>query len=417
LNGAKTRDWARRPLEEHVEDRLDAICYKIEKREKLRKQYSIKEKEDREGQTAGCKEIKDLLQGMLINNAQSADKTRLAMIRATAAGCQSNEDRAVTVMVHRHQALAGGLCATSVKKYIAALNCWEQFATTLGGHPPGKELPPTVDGLAAWSRMFSIRRTFTGYMVNLRSACMLAGVKIDAFSDPIIRKAEWTVKQMQAPKKEKLFITMTVLEKLITTVRRETDWASEFAYILSYAFMLRVQNECLPVRIGDPVEWDTGLQEGAHSCLFIKDNKAFLMLKKRKNMKDGARIVRECWCQQSTKTCPVHGLGRFIKKMDVGHTPLQGLNLRRFNEELRTRLVHNKIAKGRLFSSHDFRRGHSKDLTDKGSNIGQILAAGQWSSTAFMAYQNKQEIETKAVKALHEVDDSEESSVLSPDDE
>ena len=50
----------------------------------------------------------------------------------------------------------------------------------------------------------------------------------------------------------------------------------------------------------------------------------------------------------------------------------------------------------------------AKDLTDKGSNIGQILAAGQWSSTAFMAYQNKQESETKAVKALHEVDDSEE---------
>ena len=34
LNGARTRDWLHRPLEEHVEDRLDAICYKIEKREK-----------------------------------------------------------------------------------------------------------------------------------------------------------------------------------------------------------------------------------------------------------------------------------------------------------------------------------------------------------------------------------------------
>ena len=36
LNGTKTKYWLRRPLEEHVEDRLDAICYKIEKREKLR---------------------------------------------------------------------------------------------------------------------------------------------------------------------------------------------------------------------------------------------------------------------------------------------------------------------------------------------------------------------------------------------
>ena len=159
VSGARTKDWSRRPLEEHVEDRLDAIWYKIEKREKLRMKYKIREKEDREGPTAGCKEIKELLQGMLINIVQSADKTPLAMIKATAAGCQSDEDRAVTVMVHRHQALAGGLCETSVKKYIAAMNCWEQFATTLGGHLPGKELPPTVDGLAAWSRVFSIRRS------------------------------------------------------------------------------------------------------------------------------------------------------------------------------------------------------------------------------------------------------------------
>ena len=90
LNGAKTTDWLRRPLEEHVEDRLDAICYKIEKREKLRMQYKIREKEDREGPTAGCKEIKELLQGMLINNVQSADKTPLAMIKATAAGCRAH---------------------------------------------------------------------------------------------------------------------------------------------------------------------------------------------------------------------------------------------------------------------------------------------------------------------------------------
>ena len=31
LNGAKTRDWSHRPLEEHVQDRLDAICTKLRK--------------------------------------------------------------------------------------------------------------------------------------------------------------------------------------------------------------------------------------------------------------------------------------------------------------------------------------------------------------------------------------------------
>ena len=66
--------------------------------------YSTRKKEDRDGTTAGCKEIKELLQGILINNVQSADKTALAMIKVTPAGCQSNEDRAVSVLIHRHQA-------------------------------------------------------------------------------------------------------------------------------------------------------------------------------------------------------------------------------------------------------------------------------------------------------------------------
>ena len=68
-------------------------------------------------------------------------------------------------------------------------------------------------------------------------------------------------------------------------------------------------------------------------------------------MKDGARMIRECWCQQSPKTCPVHALEEFIKNMAVGHTPLHALYLKKFNEDLRNRLVQNKIAKGRLFGS------------------------------------------------------------------
>ena len=70
-------------------------------------------------------------------------------------------------------------------------------------------------------------------------------------------------------------------------------------------------------------EWQAGLQEGDHPSIFIRDKKTHLIFKKRKNMKDGARMIRECWCQQSPKTYPVHALEKFIKKMTVGHRPLQ----------------------------------------------------------------------------------------------
>ena len=60
-----------------------------------------------------------------------------------------------------------------------------------------------------------------------------------------------------------------------------------------------------------------------------------------------------------------------------------------------------KIADAEQYSSHDFRRGHALDLTLKGARLHAILAAGEWSSPAFMLYLDLNKISTEAVIEAH----------------
>ena len=53
------------------------------------------------------------------------------------------------------------------------------------------------------------------------------------------------------------------------------------------------------------------------------------------------------------------------------------------------------------FVTKDFRRGHALDLVTKGARLATILAAGQWSSPAFMMYLDMNKLETSAVVEAH----------------
>ena len=54
-----------------------------------------------------------------------------------------------------------------------------------------------------------------------------------------------------------------------------------------------------------------------------------------------------------------------------------------------------------LYRTHDFRRGHARDLQLGGATLGEILAAGQWSSPAFLKYLDMMQLETEAVVEAH----------------
>ena len=54
---------------------------------------------------------------------------------------------------------------------------------------------------------------------------------------------------------------------------------------------------------------------------------------------------------------------------------------------------------------HDFRRGHAQDLVSRGSNLAEILRAGEWKTPALLCYLDIQKLEHGAVVQAH-VDES-----------
>ena len=59
------------------------------------------------------------------------------------------------------------------------------------------------------------------------------------------------------------------------------------------------------------------------------------------------------------------------------------------------------IAKADSARTHDFRRGHARDLQRQGATLNEILRAGEWRSCAFLSYLDAHELERDAVIEAH----------------
>ena len=136
----------------------------------------------------------------------------------------------------------------SLRETVSALKCWSTFAREVLGLG-GRELPPTVDGLAAWSRMFRSKHTFCNYVGKLKLACELAKVSTVSLEHPSVRRCKRTLTVMQRPPKPKMFIQKPLLVQLVTLALEEGDCYAAWLYILAYAFLLRVpsEGEVLPI--------------------------------------------------------------------------------------------------------------------------------------------------------------------------
>ena len=60
-----------------------------------------------------------------------------------------------------------------------------------------------------------------------------------------------------------------------------------------------------------------------------------------------------------------------------------------------------EVKDARLYRTHDFRRGHARDMQAWGRTLAEILAAGEWSSPAFMKYLDMMALERDAVMEAH----------------
>ena len=92
----------------------------------------------------------------------------------------------------------------------------------------------------------------------------------------------------------------------------------------------------------------------------------FLLLSRRKNKPEGSRLVRGCWCKESKTTCPLHVLGPWLEDCADGSPLFPSITAAGALRVLRTVLVDLSVPHAAEYRTHDFRRGHAKDLQVSG---------------------------------------------------
>jgi hypothetical protein len=109
----------------------------------------------------------------------------------------------------------------------------------------------------------------------------------------------------------------------------------------------------------------------------------------------------------------VHALAPWLATFSEGHQPFVHISARKAREELKQRLLALGTPNARDFWLHDFRRGHTQDLLDKGANLAEILRAGEWRTPAFLCYVDLQKLEKNAVVEAHANDSDSDSDASS----
>ena len=312
----------------------------------------------------------------------------------------SENSRILFVQLARLEAICGNM--VSIREAATAVRCWSRFGTTMGIVAKDHELPPTVTGLVAWSRIFAVKNTYTNYMSKLALACEIAGVSRKAFSHPSVARAKRTIGTLQSAPKPKRGIRLDLLERLVTLAEVDGDRLSALLYIVSYAFLLRVPSEGLPMVVGGATDMSTSIGLAPQSALIAFDDKIVLRLRKRKNKQNGAIMTRRCWCQTSVPTCPVHAAGAIIRCMRRGSKLFEGSSPAGMLKLLRARLNRLDVPFHESYETKDFRRGHARDLARKpNTTLKEIMQMGQWKSSALLKYLDLDEIETECVVEAH----------------
>ena len=136
---------------------------------------------------------------------------------------------------------------------------------------------------------------------------------------------------------------------------------------------------------------DSSLAMGTQTIVWKDGDTVCVQMLRRKNRRHGSGVLkRVCTCQRDPLLCVVHMLwDNFLAHLPDGAQPWThispGVARSRLHQILRVLRVPNASSYG----THDFRRGHAEDMRQSGCSLAEILAAGQWKSSAFLTYINE----------------------------
>ena len=278
----------------------------------------------------------------------------------------------------------------------------------------GRHLPPTVEGLFAFSSMFRSVGTYTNYVGSVAFACELAGVSAAACRDPLLRRAKRAIAHRQQQSRERRFIRRGLLRRLVALAIAEHAPEEAALYILCYAFMLRCASEAMPLVVEHSGLTERSVASSHPAVLQCDGHTARIHLVRRKNAPTGVTLDRECWCSGCSATCPVHAGAKVLEAHPGGAAPFSRWSSGALRVNLRRRLAALGIEHATEYGLHSFRRGHAMDMFERGAGLRLILEAGGWKSCAFALYLQGSLVEKKAV-AEAQAENSSDSECLDLD--
>ena len=163
----------------------------------------------------------------------------------------------------------------------SGMNSWIRFSQKVLGLNREDCLPPTADGLVAWSLAFKSRGTYDNYVGAIKSACLMWGLDVTAFNHEILARAKVAIAKRSTKEPGSPGVTFDVLVPLVECTLAEEDTRSACLYVLAYWYLLRVPSEGLPARLG-VVGVNNRLR--AEKELVIEDEKATMFFRRRKNI-------------------------------------------------------------------------------------------------------------------------------------
>jgi hypothetical protein len=308
----------------------------------------------------------------------------------------NNEAKRQWVEGARLKAIMGS-CAKSHKSVLCGMRCWCKFAQRVL-NLKGREFPPPLDGLLAFSTLFRCRGTFSNYLGHIRIACELVQCSTEVFNCAELGRAKRAIEKKQAfMPRPRTFVRLAMMQQLIPLMlAREEVKVWVMLYLCTYTFMLRLPSECLPITVG------AGFGDKSTHSIAVKPDCLELWLPYRKNRLQSSVLKRACWCRSCPISCPVHVLGVFFAQYAAGDKPFVGISPEQARLTLRVLLGEAGVSDAGTYDTKSLRRGHAVDIHKNGGRLKEILEGGDWRSPAFMHYLDISELEKDAVSEAHD---------------
>ena len=341
----------------------------------------------------------------------AASGTPTAIVQSLV-GAQARGEPVANVLLARAAAHRLEPKRLSKAQVASALRLWHQFAVHVLDYAAAATLPPK-DGshVEAFVGVFRNPATAANYVSNIRWACLHLGLS-SAWDTVTLQATVKGAKRRRVrlhggPSGAKRLMTKSLLSSVIAAADQSGLEELPVQCLLAWHFLLRVQSECCPLEVGQPLDAES-LPLGRHSAIWVDGHsKVCLKLRVRKNRPQGSFLRRPCTCHTTGRQlCVAHRLKDFLRGKAQG-SRLWKSSSHHMLASIRRILGAMNIVRPEEFTLKMFRAGHATALAEEGKSIGAILQAGEWRSAAFLAYVDVDAVDACQLldKVLDESDD------------